>query len=231
MQNKNGNIHSGHRSRVREKIKSGALKNMHDHEILEYLLFHSVAYKDTNELAHRLIERFGSFHGVLDATYDDLMQEKGVTEVTATFLSSLPTVFKRYVEDLNRKTKVENTSDVARLMEMKFVGENVEKMYLLCLDGNMNVLKCELIGEGNSREVRVDNRKVMEAAIRSNAEYAIIVHNHPNKSPKPSSDDIEATYIVKRMLGEVGIKLIDSIIAAGEKYVSLAQDLKQKNLF
>lgn len=225
------NIHSGHRSRVREKIKKGALETMTDHELLEYLLFHTVAYKDTNELAHRLINYFGSFHGVLDAQIDDLMQVKGVTEVTAVFLSSLKTVFKRYGEDVNRTPKIRDVNDVAKYMEMKYLGETVEKVFMICLDGKMNIIKCEVIGEGTSCEVSIENRKVMEVAIRSNADNVILVHNHPNEIPTPSSDDIESTYLLKKMLKNVGIKLVDSIIVAGDSFVSLARDKRTMDLF
>lgn len=225
------NIHSGHRSRVREKIKKGALETMTDHELLEYLLFHTVAYKDTNELAHRLINYFGSFHGVLDAQIDDLMQVKGVTEVTAVFLSSLKTVFKRYGEDVNRTPKIRDVNDVAKYMEMKYLGETVEKVFMICLDGKMSIIKCEVIGEGTSCEVSIENRKVMEVAIRSNADNVILVHNHPNEIPTPSSDDIESTYLLKKMLKNVGIKLVDSIIVAGDSFVSLARDKRTMDLF
>ena len=232
LQSGNGkNVHSGHRSRVREKIKNGALENMHDHEIMEYLLFHTVAYRDTNELAHRLIDHFGSFHAVLDAKYDDLLLVEGVSEVTATFLSSLPTVFKRYGEDLTRLTKLKNIADITGYMKNKFIGETVEKVYMLCLDGNMNVIKCELVCTGNSHEVQVENRTIMEVAIRSNAENIIIVHNHPNGVAKPSADDIESAYFVKKMLGEVGIRLVDSVIIAGNEALSLANNEKYRDMF
>lgn len=228
---KEENLHSGHRNRVREKIVASGLESMHDHEVLEFLLFHSVAYKDTNPLAHRLINHFGSFHGVLDASYDDLLQVEGVTPVTATFLSSMPSIFKRYSEDLSRVTKIEGMKDIAKLVQMKFFGATVEKMYMICMDGNMNVIKCTLISDGDSCSVAVDSRKVMEAAIRSNAELVIIVHNHPNKVAMASADDIEATFIVRNILSGVGIKLIDSVIVAGDSYVSLAKSEKYKSMF
>ena len=225
MENKNAkNVHAGHRIRVREKIKNGGLNNLHDHEILEYLLFHTVPYKDTNELAHRLIERFGSFHAVMDAEYDDLLQVKNVTEVTAVFLSSLPDVFKRYTDDLNKKIKIKNVDDVAKIMETKFIGESVENIYLLCLDGNMNLLSCVLIAKGNSMEVSADKRKIMEAVIRSNAENVILAHNHPNNNLNPSSDDLEAMTIIRAMLAEVGVRVLDSIIFADGRYKILTNN-------
>lgn len=227
----NNKCHSGHRIRIREKINNGGLENMHDHELLEYFLFHTVPYRDTNLLAHKLINHFGSFHAVFNASFDDLMQVEGVTNVTATFISSMPTFFKRYNEDIMHTTKIRDVEDVAKIMKMKFHGANIEKVYMLCLDSNMNLINCYLISDGNSKEVSVENRKIMEIAIRSNAEYVIMVHNHPNNCAKISADDVEATYLVKKMLSGIGIKLVDSIIAAGDNYISLAKNEKYKYMF
>lgn len=225
---KNGNIHAGHRARIREKINNGAIQNMYEHEILEYLLFHTVPYKDTNLLAHKLINSFGSFHGVFDATYDDLMLVDGVSSLTATFLSSLPEIFKRYNEDCMKTTKINSIADVAKLTKMKFAGCKKEKMYMLCLDGNMNVINVSLIGDGDSHGVMVDKKSILETAIRSSCEYCIVIHNHPNGVQTPSSDDIEAVCIIERTLNDIEVKLFDSIIVAGNVWVSIINDKKYK---
>ena len=65
-------IHDGHRDRMRDKLIKNGEEVLHDHEILEMLLYHSVPRKDTNELAHRLIEHFGSLSGVFSASVDAL---------------------------------------------------------------------------------------------------------------------------------------------------------------
>ena len=132
---------------------------------------------------------------------------------------------------INLIKKKMKMKDIAKLVRMKFYGASIEKMYMICMDGNMNVINCTLISGGNSRSVTIDNRKVMEAAIRSNAELVIIVHNHPNKVEEASADDIEATYIVRNILSGVGIKLVDSVIVAGDCYVSLAKSEKYKSMF
>lgn len=225
---KNANIHAGHRARVREKINNGALGSMFQHEILEYLLFHTVPYKDTNLLAHKLINNFGSFHGVFDATYDDLMMVEGISSITATFLSSFPEIFKRYSEDCIKTTKINSIADIAKLTKTKFIGCKVEKMYMMCLDGNMNVINISLIGSGDSHKVEVDKKSILETAIRSNCEYSIVVHNHPNGVQTPSSDDIESVCVIERILKDIKVKLLDSIIVAGNVWVSIINDKKHK---
>ena len=64
---KNEQIHTDHRSRMRARIAANGILSLADHEILEYLLYPFVPRKDTNPIAHALMDKFGSFSAVLDA--------------------------------------------------------------------------------------------------------------------------------------------------------------------
>ena len=58
------NVHKGHRSRLREKVKAGGLATFSQHEVLELLLTFAIPRRDVNPLAHALIREFGSLHNV-----------------------------------------------------------------------------------------------------------------------------------------------------------------------
>ena len=60
--------HQGHRERVRNRFETKGITAFEDHEALEMLLFYAIPQRDTNQLAHNLIEEFGSLAGVFDAT-------------------------------------------------------------------------------------------------------------------------------------------------------------------
>ena len=59
--------HDGHRSRMRERFRREGLNGFADHEALELMLFYAIPQRNVNPLAHALLERFGSFHAVLEA--------------------------------------------------------------------------------------------------------------------------------------------------------------------
>ena len=82
-----GKKHGGHRDRLRERFIRDGLDGFEEHNILEMLLFYPIPQKDTNELAHALLDRFGSLESVFNATPEELMQIDGVGEHTARFLS------------------------------------------------------------------------------------------------------------------------------------------------
>ena len=83
------NKHAGHRDRLRKKFIDVGLENFYEHQILELILFYSIPQGDTNPLAHRLINRFGSLMCVLSASYEELLSIKGVGDATATWLKTL----------------------------------------------------------------------------------------------------------------------------------------------
>lgn len=84
------NVHEGHRQRLRDRFLKEGLDGFAPHNVLELLLFYAVPQRDTNELAHRLLARFGSLSGVLDADFDELCQVEGVGANVATLLKLVP---------------------------------------------------------------------------------------------------------------------------------------------
>ena len=102
-ENQDKNIHKGHREKVKQRYYEAGLNSMPDHNILEMLLFFGIPYKDTNEMAHELIARFGSFSGVLEADVKDLVTVKGMTENAAFLITMILPLYKRYMEDISSR--------------------------------------------------------------------------------------------------------------------------------
>ena len=78
------NLHGGHRERVRGRFYKSGTYGMNPHEILELLLFYPIPRVNTNDTAHRLIEKFGNISNVLDADIDSLEDVSGVSQSTET---------------------------------------------------------------------------------------------------------------------------------------------------
>ena len=73
-------LHDGHRQRAKERYGQVGADALADHELLELALFYAIPRQDTNETAHRLLKRFRSLQGVLQASPEEL--EQGETYVT-----------------------------------------------------------------------------------------------------------------------------------------------------
>lgn len=206
---------------------------MPDHNLLELLLFYSIPRKDTNEIAHRLIDTFGSLNGVFDAPYERLMEVEGVGESSALLLSIVPGICRRYVEGMTDKKKLNLSTpeSVGEYVVKKYYGCKTEIFYMLCLDAVGTLINCCKLSEGTKGTVIVDKRIMLEVALRNNADKVVFVHNHPNGIAAPSRDDLEMTCDLSAVLSTVGIRLADHFIVAGDEYVSLASVEKFQKFF
>ena len=102
--------HEGHRARMKARFLKEGFQNFADHEIMEFLLYYAMPRKDTNEIAHALIERFGSLSAVFDAPYEELMEIKGIKEHSATLIKLIPALARRY----SVETKTEEEMDLLK---------------------------------------------------------------------------------------------------------------------
>lgn len=114
-------MHEDHRKRVKERFLKDGIENMPDHEVLELLLFFSIPRKDTNALAHELIEHFGSLNCVLEASADDLMQVNGIGEASATLITLAFQLTKKYLKNASDKKlkKIRRTRVGQRASDVK----------------------------------------------------------------------------------------------------------------
>lgn len=217
-------LHTGHRKRVRERFLKEGLDAFEDHQVLELLLFYSIPYRDTNELAHRLIKKYGSLSGVFEADPMDLMSTPGVGYNTAVFLSLIPSVARIYFRDRwGNKVVLNSSAKAGEYAISLFAGRPYEVFYVISLDAQNRVNHATLVHEGTINEAPVYPRTIVEAALRHKAANVIIAHNHPGGSLNPSRADIEVTKKISKVLAGISIKVVDHIIVAGGKYLSFAE--------
>ena len=214
-------VHSGHRQRLRARINNSDIDNMEDYQILEYLLTYSIPRKDTNELAHNLINTFGHLNNVLDADINYLLNVEGVGENTASFLTSLPKIFKKYTMQNNSNIHIINTPAVA-IDYCKNILQflSYEELYAVFIDASSYIMKCVKISSGTKYSTNGNLRKITELALQLNARAVLLAHNHPNNNPEPSSDDNHFTESVTRSLQFNGVHILDHIIVTADGYYS-----------
>ena len=215
-------IHDGHRQRMRERFQKTGLEKFDKHEVLEILLYNCVPRANTNELAHRLIDRFKTVNRVLQASAEELKTVQGVGDGVVMYFSLLNQMI-RYVE-VERATDVDVLEDSnAYIAYIKgfFSGIRNEQVYLLCMDAKRAVLGYHLISEGSVTSAGIPTRTIMEKALAANAVYVVLAHNHPGGFAIPSPEDEEVTQYLEMLFKSVGIILLDHVIVSDNDYVSL----------
>ena len=219
------NPHKGHRQRLKHRVIREGIDNFEDHQILELLLFYSIPMKDTNQLAHQLIQTYGSLSAVFDADPKDLCEQVGVTENTAILLTLIPSLARRYQQSkFCEKAILNSTTKAGKYVMSLFTGRLNEAFYVICLDSQNKVNQATLLHEGTINEAPVYPRLIVETALRHQAVSIILAHNHPGGSLKPSQPDLDVTRKIKAATEAISITVVDYIIVAGDGYYSFAEN-------
>jgi DNA repair protein RadC len=202
--------HGGHRDRVKNKYLSIGIDNLYNHEILELLLFYAIPRKDTNEIAHRILEKYNTI--------------SGVGKNAATLIALAGDILRVVQKDkLKGKPLLDTTEKAGEFIKNLFCGYNHEVFYAVFLNTRSKVTAYEKICEGTINELPVYPRNIVQAALRNNAYAVILAHNHPGGILSPSGADVDSTRVITKALNSIDIKLRDHIIIAGDKFSSFME--------
>lgn len=217
-------VHDGHRERMKKRFLEQGLDTFDDHNVLELLLFYAMPRKDTNPLAHKLIDHFGSLEAVFEAPAEELSKINGIGENTVTLLKLIPQVSRRYAIDKNKFDSIlDSTTRAGDYLLARYMYERDEVVYIICLDPKRKVICCKQLFRGDVNSAEVSIRKIAELALAKNASSIILSHNHTSGIALPSREDELTTKRIKSVLDSMGIALIDHIIVAGDDYISMAE--------
>lgn len=215
------NVHEGHRRRLRERFLKTGLEHFESHEILELLLFYARPRIDTNEIAHALIERFGTLSCVFDADIQDIAAVKGVGESGAVLIKMIPQLASAYTVSQTQNAVMDTSKKVCQHFYNCFIGVKIEQLRIVCLDDNLRIVSGGIVVEGTVSAVPVNVRKIIEFTYRSGCELIIIAHNHPNGLAAASEADIAITNQLYTILKNVGIKLLDHVVVNRDRASSM----------
>ncbi len=216
-------IHKGHRERVRNKFLKYGLESFTEIEALEFLLFYAIPYKNTNELAHALIDEFGSLENVLRADIHRLTSVKGISSNSAALIALFNEIYKHIHVNINFEGIFLNTAHrMGRFCCNYFMNHVNETLILISTDSNRKLKSVDVISEGTVSQTPVFYSKVIDMALKNKTSTVFIAHNHPGNNPNPSHNDIEDTKELANYLEKSGIELIDHIVCSGQEFVSMS---------
>ncbi len=210
-------IHEGHRRRMYARVERDGFDSLAPHEALEYLLYFTNARRDTNALAHALLDRFGDFASVLEASEEDLMQVDGIGPTTARLLHGLLPVSRYYARTCaGKKRSLNTTESLAEFLQAQFLHLQQERAMLISLNRSRQVRSAVWLREGGRQAVWLDIQEIVTAALKGGTSVVVLCHNHPNGMVLPSMEDMRAT-------GELAHALLDrfgdfaSVLEASEE--------------
>lgn len=222
------NMHDGHRKRMRERFEKSGFSDFADHEILEYMLYFVFKRSNTNELAHKLIDKCGSLVNVFSAKQSVLSGIDGVGDKTVEFITVIDEFMKEYKKRMSKLTvfdlqNIESRDFIINL----FANKNYENLYLIALDSANKFLGYDLLYEGTFSEVGSNVGQMTKRIWEMNAAKVILAHNHPSGVLRPSDADIQTTHLVRSMLDMIGVKLVEHMIVAHEECMGIFEYLER----
>lgn len=211
-----GGLHKQHRQRMKKRYLEQGLDSFEPHNILELLLFYGIPQKDTNPLAHELLNHFGSLSEVFDAPYEELCSLKGMGENSAVLLKLIPDLCRAYSIDraVKEHEPLDNVSKLVAYISPYFLGRTMEEIYLLFLDSALCPIRCSKIGEGDPDSSVFQLQELVRLTFGKNCKRLVLAHNHPKGLSLPSNSDCTVTHWLIHALRPLEIELVDHIIIA-----------------
>ena len=218
------NVHSNHRSRVKQKFVDGGFSNFAEHEILELLLYYAIPQQDTNPLSHRLINRFENLKGVFDASIENLLTIDGVGENTAILIKLIPALMQEYGKGVcNGLSTISNHKIAKEFCSNLYIGSSCEQFNVICINPLNKVTSYKELSSGSASRVMVSIRDITDYCLRNNCDRIIISHNHPQSNATPSNDDLLMTRRIFNSCVLNEIDVLDHIIVSPTDSYSLAE--------
>ena len=218
----NMGIHKDHRKRMKAGILKNGLGAYNDIQVMEWLLMYTIPYKDTNPVAHTLVDTFGSIAGILEAGYDNLRLIPGIGHETALYLANLPAFFERYTRSKSSDGVVLNTdAKIVKHFKKVIPITNVEKLYVACLS-NTGRLSTMFAVEGyDDTKIVVDLASLLKDIVLTKMPNIVFMHTHPYGDVRPSKEDEIFTREMVARCHQLGIRVVGHFIFNEFSYHSM----------
>lgn len=211
-------------SRPREKALKRGLRSLGDAEILA--LFIGSGHQEMNalDLANMLLKKHGSIEAVSKLYKEQLVIEKGISEVKALQLMALGEVIRRMRETNYQidKVGVYCYQQIADRFTYELLDAKQEKILVVILNTKFEIVKEISVYHGNEGGFEVSPNAIIKLLILHNAQTFVLLHNHPSGQAEPSLDDISFTINFRRECQRFGLRLLDHIILARRGVFSFA---------
>ena len=208
-----GKKHVGHRERLKQRFVREGLDSFEEHNILELILFYTIPQKDTNELAHDLLDRFGSLDGVFNAGQEQLMEVKGVGEHTALFLSMFPKLIDSYIEDRKQNETISGMQNVVEFAVRKLAFSQTECLLIIFIDNKQCMLNWHFLQEGMVASENLDIRTIVRMIMGTNTTQVLLARNYLKGKSKLGRSDVKIATELSDVLGSIGVGMFDYIVS------------------
>lgn len=210
-------MHEGHRQRMYEKLLAG--DNLYDHEVLEILLFNAFTRQNTNPLAHRLLDTFGTLGDIFQADPKALMQVEGVGKSCALYLKCVGECIARIDRAATGIIYLKSYEDFKRFTALRLRNKSSEMLEFYLTEKSGKVARVYSYTDKDPSKVNINTDEIA-GVLSANKPYGLLVaHNHLSGNSTPSDADDRFTMEMQVLCSVNNVCLLDHCIYAGDNNI------------
>jgi DNA repair protein RadC len=208
----NKNCHDGHRERMRNRLReSKNLDSFAEHEILEMLLFYVYPRCNTNEIAHKILQYFGSLDNLLSATVDEIVASGCMTEKSAVVVNFFGQLIDYAAHLRTKSAAARNYSGLSDYAASLFTDDDREQIVIFCLDESLKVIDSLEIPLSDWNSKRREFMEIAHFALINDCGMLAVAHNKPDDGFFDHRD-AATMQSLEFYLGHIDITLFDLFI-------------------
>lgn len=198
-----------------------------DAELLAVILRTGTGGETSVDLARKVLMETGcdgNLAGLMRADFQKLKKIKGIGKVKALQLLCIAELSRRIARtSLGEKRLFQNAVEIARyyMEELRYCDQ--EQVMVMSFNTKGRLLAEKAVTRGTVNQSVVSPREVFLEALRNQASYIVLVHNHPSGDASPSQEDYQVTERIARAGTILGIELMDHVIIGDMCYYSFRE--------
>lgn len=209
--------------RPREKLLSRGAHSLTEAELLAIILRNGDASTGVSALDHArmLLNQFGGFKGIEDASASELASVKGIGPAKIAQIKACLEIARRSASvKWETGQPLRSSEDVYHHFREQLGREKRELFYVVLLNNKNRKIRDVKISEGSLTASLVHPREVYNPVIRESAAAVIFVHNHPSGDPAPSPEDVDITRRLKEVGEVIGVRVLDHVVIGHDRFFS-----------
>lgn len=215
--------------RPREKMLQKGVSSLSDAELLAILIGSGNSDESAVQLSQRILHSVGNnLNSLGKRSIKELTNGfKGIGEAKAiTIAAAMELGRRRNNSERPRQAGITCSMDANLLFKSLLCDLPHEELWVALTSQSGKVIEKIKVSQGGVNETAADIRLIMKAAVVSLASGIILCHNHPSGNLTPSKQDDTLTVRLQNAANLMGIKLLDHIIIADNRYYSYADEGK-----
>lgn len=211
---------TGHRKRLRDRYIQNGINSLAEHEILEFILFHSIPRVDTKPIAYSLLETYGSLSNVMSASFSSL-RAFGLSEISAAHICAIKDLYIWMRHNEYKEKVMTDYLEIGRIFTDELGCDNTERLTAMLLDASDRFIAMETVSSGSFRSTKANMRRLNSLCMNRNAAKVIIAHNHPSGDLRPSAEDHAVNASIEAFLSQIDVELVEHYIVAGGTFMGM----------